>query len=486
MNYVPVIAGTNSNNFLRKGASFNAGQSSMETGPSQDYILMPLWNEGSLFDSASKDSDGDNKDNDGPSKVSEYDNQEGPNAENSTKDVNTVRPKVDISNISATYPVLTTPNTRIYKHHSLDNVIGDIQSGVETRRITVTTDEQGFISAIYEEKTHKDLHTCLFAYFLSQEELKKITNALKDLASVEAMQEELLQGVVIKNKARLVAQGCTQEEGIDYDELFSPEARIEAIRLFLAYASFMGFLVYQMDVKSAFMYERIEEEVYMCQPPGFKDPDYPDKVYKVEKALYGLHQAPRAWYETLAKYLLDNGFRRGKIDQTLFIKRQKEDILLVQVYVDDIIFGSTKKELYTEFEKLDGIFISPDKYGDKILRKFRSMIGSLMYLTSSRLDIMFVCKKQIVVATSTTEAEYVSAASCCGQLWHTASVRTLDNGEIELNAIVDGHDKSITEASIRRHLKLAYADSISTLPITEIVEQLALMGYVTDYDKLTF
>nr|GEZ10079.1 putative ribonuclease H-like domain-containing protein [Tanacetum cinerariifolium] len=112
------------------------------------------------------------------------------------------------------------------------------------------------------------------------------------------------------------------------------------------------FFVYHMDVKSAFLYGKIEEEVYVCQPPGFEDPDYPDKVYKVEKALNGLHQAPSAWYETLAKYLLGNGFCRGKIDQTLFIERQKDDIPLVQVYVNDIIFGSTKKELCTEFEVL--------------------------------------------------------------------------------------------------------------------------------------
>ncbi|GJZ02133.1 hypothetical protein Tco_0844134 [Tanacetum coccineum] len=244
----------------------------------------------------------------------------------------------------------------------------------------------------------------------------------------------------------MVTQGHTQEEGINYDEVFAPVARIEAIRLFLSYASFMGFMVYQMDVKSVFLYGRIEEEVYVCQPPGFDDPDYPDKVYKVVKALYGLHQAPRAWYKTLTKYLLDNGFHRGKIDQKLFINKQKGDILLVQVYVDDIIFGSTKKELCTMFEKLmhdkfqmssmgeltfflrlqvkqkeDGIFISQDKYVANILRKFsfadvrtastpmdtektllkdsdgddvdvhlyKSMIGSLMYLTSSRLDIMF-------------------------------------------------------------------------------------------------
>nr|GEZ18540.1 retrovirus-related Pol polyprotein from transposon TNT 1-94 [Tanacetum cinerariifolium] len=241
--------------------------------------------------------------------------------------------------------------------------------------------------------------------------------------------------------------GHTQKEGIDYEEVFAPVACIEAIRLFLAYASFMDFMVYQMDVKSVFLYGTIEEEVYVYQPSGFEDPDYLDKVYKVIKALYRLHQAPRAWYETLANYLLENGFQRGKIDQTLFIKKQKGDILLVQVYVDDIIFGSTIKELCKPFEKLmkdkfqmslmgeltfflglqvkqkeDGIFNSQDKYVAKILRKFgltdgksastpidiekpllkdpddedvdvytyRSMIGSLIYLTSSRPDIMFV------------------------------------------------------------------------------------------------
>ncbi|GJY77217.1 putative ribonuclease H-like domain-containing protein [Tanacetum coccineum] len=320
-----------------------------------------------------------------------------------------------------------------------------------------------------------------------------IAKALSDSSWVEAMQEELLQfklqqvwilvdlpivkrairtkwvfrnkkhekGIVIRNKARLVAQGHRQEEGIDYEEVFAPVARIEAIRLFLAYASFMGFLVYQMDVKSAFLYGTIKKEVYVTQPPGFKDPDHPDKVYKVVKALYGLHQAPRAWYETLANYLLGNGFKRGKIDQTLFIKKQKGDILLVQVYGDDIIFGSTNKELCTGFEELmkekfqmssmgeltlflglqvqkkeDGIFISQDKYIAEILKKFnytnvksastpvdlekplvkdgdaddvnvhlyRSMIGSLMYLIASRLDTMFaICacaRFQVTLKTS--------------------------------------------------------------------------------------
>ncbi|GJR70705.1 putative ribonuclease H-like domain-containing protein [Tanacetum coccineum] len=119
------------------------------------------------------------------------------------------------------------------------------------------------------------------------------------------------RGIVVRNKARLVAQGYKQEEGIDYDEVFALVARIEAIRLFLAYASFMNFLMYQMDVESAFLYGTIEEEVYVSQPPGFVDLEFREKVYKVEKALYGLHQAPRAWYETLSTYMLDNGFYRG-------------------------------------------------------------------------------------------------------------------------------------------------------------------------------
>ncbi|GJW30379.1 putative ribonuclease H-like domain-containing protein [Tanacetum coccineum] len=296
------------------------------------------------------------------------------------------------------------------------------------------------------------------------------------------------RGIVIKNKARLVTQGYIQEEGIDYDEVFAHVAIIEAISLFLAYASFKDFMVYQMDVKSAFLYGKIEDEVYVCQPPGFKDPDLPNRVYKVEKALYGLHQAPRAWYETLSTYFLDNGFQRGKIDKTLFIRRVKSDIKLVQVYVDDIIFGSTKKSLCIEFEKMMHKKFQMSSMGEitfflrlktastpmethKPLLKdaddedvdkhlYRSMIGSLMYLTSSRPDIIFAmcayspfdlvaytdsdyagasldrksaiggcqflgcrliswqCKKQTVVANSINEAKYIAASNCCGQvLW---------------------------------------------------------------------
>ncbi|GKB52287.1 putative ribonuclease H-like domain-containing protein [Tanacetum coccineum] len=292
--------------------------------------------------------------------------------------------EADMNNLATIVPVSPIPTTRVHEDHPLEQIIGDIHLAPQTRRMTNNN-----------------------------------------------------------------SKGYTQEEGIDYDEVFAPVARIEAIRLFLAYASFMNFIVYQMDVKSAFLYGTIEEEVYVCQPPGFEDPEFPNKVYNVENDLYGLHQAPRAWYETLSTYLLENGFRRGTIDKTLFIKKFKGDILLVQVYVDDIIFGSTRKEMCTEFEKMmhkkfqmssigeltfflglkvtqkdNGIFISQDKYVDEILKKFgfltvktastpmetskplmkdenaedvdvhlyRSMIGLLMSLTSSRPDIMFaVC-----------------------------------------------------------------------------------------------
>ncbi|GJW80366.1 putative ribonuclease H-like domain-containing protein [Tanacetum coccineum] len=160
------------------------------------------------------------------------------------------------------------------------------------------------------------------------------------------------RGVVVRNKARLVALGYRQEEGIDYEEVFALVARIEAIRIFLAFASYMGFVVYQMDVKSTFLYGTIDEEVYVSQPLGFVDPQHPNKVYKVVKALYGLHQAPRAWYATLSTFLEQSEYKRGTINKTLFIKKDKKDIMLVQVYVDDIIFGSTKKSWCDEFEAL--------------------------------------------------------------------------------------------------------------------------------------
>ncbi|KAJ9547414.1 hypothetical protein OSB04_019957 [Centaurea solstitialis] len=253
-------------------------------------------------------------------------------------------------------------------------------------------------------------------------------------------------GTIIRNKARLVAQGYRQEEGIDYDETFAPVARLEGIRLFLAFAAHMNFKVFQMDIKNAFLNRKLNEEVYVAQPPGFVDPKFPDHVYKLNKALYGLKQAPRARYDTLLTFLLSKGFERGKIDSTLFLKKYPKHILLVQIYVDDIIFGSTNPKLCEKFELLmkneykmslmgeltyflglqikqseKGIFINQGKYVLDMLKKFdltsctpmktpmapplsldkdskgkpvdvtlfRGMIGSLLYLTASRPDIMY-------------------------------------------------------------------------------------------------
>nr|GEW49437.1 putative reverse transcriptase domain-containing protein [Tanacetum cinerariifolium] len=312
-------------------------------------------------------------------------------------------------------------------------------------------------------------------------EPKKIFDALKDPSWVEAMQEELLQ-FKIQNVWVLV--DCPKgEEGIDYEEVFAPVVRIEAIRLFLAYASFMGFIVYQMDVKSAFLYGTIDEEVYVMQPPGFQDPEFLKRVYKVEKAMYGLHQAPRAWYGTLSKYLLDNGFQMGTIDQTLFIKKNKGLFLLVQVS------ANTPMDKVNPWRKY--------RLGKDVeLRLYRSMIGSLMYLTASRPDIMFVT----IVATSTTEAEYVVAANGCGQvLWiqnqfwimdgeqrthefihvylvFASMIETTDQ-ETKIIATVDGKPQIISESSLMRHIKLNDEEGISSLPEAEFFENLSLMGY---------
>ncbi|GJV14233.1 putative ribonuclease H-like domain-containing protein [Tanacetum coccineum] len=337
----------------------------------------------------------------------------------------------DLNNLASTVEVSPVATKRINTVHPQSLIIGEPNSSVQTRSQVhkKTTGETAFLSYIQDQQrnNHTDFQHCLFACFLSQVEPRSVAQALEDPSWVDAMQAEMQQfkfqnvwilvdlpegkyaigtkwilknkrdarGIVVRNKARLVAQGHRQEEGIDYDEVFAPVARIEAIRLFLAFASYMGFMVYQMDVKSAFLYGSIDEEVYVTQPKGFVDPQYPKKVYKVVKALYGLHQAPRAWYATLSTFLLKHGYRRGTIDKTLFLKKHKRDIILVQVYVDDIIFGSTKKAWCDEFEALmkgefemsamgelifflglqvqqrpDGIFIGQDKYVQEILKKF--------------------------------------------------------------------------------------------------------------------
>ena len=202
-------------------------------------------------------------------------------------------------------------------------------------------------------------------------------------------------GVVSRNKARLVAQGYNQQEGIDYDETYAPVARLESIRILLAYACAYDFKLFQMDVKSAFLNGFINEEVYVAQPPGFTDFEKPHHVFKLKKALYGLKQAPKAWYDRLKTFLIDNKYTMGLVDNTLFTKKKESQIIIVQIYVDDIIFGSTCQELCDDFSKImhdefemsmmgelnfflglqikqldDGIFFNQSKYIKDMLKKF--------------------------------------------------------------------------------------------------------------------
>jgi hypothetical protein len=217
--------------------------------------------------------------------------------------------------------------------------------------------------------------------FVATFEPKDIGHALSDLNWVNAMHEELENfernqvcelvesppnckpietkwvwknkegenGEAVRNKSRLVAQGYSQKEGIDYEETFSPVAHFEAIRLLLAFSMAKGFKLYQIDVKSAFLNGYLEEEVYVKQPPGFESAEFPHRVYRLRKALYGLKQAPRAWYGLLRAFLFSKGFEMGKVDKTLFLLRQGDDILIVQVYVDDIVFGGSSHSFVARF-----------------------------------------------------------------------------------------------------------------------------------------
>jgi hypothetical protein len=291
--------------------------------------------------------------------------------------------------------------------HPKELIIGEVERGVSTRS--------------------KLKNICNNMAFLSQIEPKNINEAIEDESWILAMQEELNQfernkvwtlaprpkdhsvigtkwvfrnkkdeeGIIVRNKARLVAQGYNQEEGIDYGETYAQVARLEAIRMSLAFACFKNFKLFQMDVKSAFLNGFIAEEVYVEQPPRFENHEFPNHVFKLSKVLYGLKQAPRAWYERLSGFLIEKGFTRGKLDTTLFLMFDGKDMLIVQIYVDDIIFGSTNENLCKEFSKTmqdefemsmmgelkfflglqikqteDGIFLNQSKYVIDLLKRF--------------------------------------------------------------------------------------------------------------------
>ncbi|KAI3690742.1 hypothetical protein L2E82_48949 [Cichorium intybus] len=363
-------------------------------------------------------------------------------------------------------------------------------------------------------------------------------------------------GTVVRNKARLVVKGYSQIEGLDYDETYAPVARLEAIRIFLAYAAHKNIIVHQMDIKSEFLQGDLQETIYLQQPPGFEDLSRPNHVYCLNKVVYGLKQSHRAWYEALSTFLVSSGYRRGVIDPTFFVRSYQNHIMIVQVYVDDIIFGSTKQAMVDEFAKVmtdkfhmimnreinfflglqikqtkKGIFIHQEKYTNELLKKFslencstakvpistnhkifadpegesvdhklyRGMIGTLLYLTASRPDIMFstclcaiyqaapkmshltavkqifkylkgtkamgLCwssKKQNCVALSSAEAEYVVASTCCSQvLW--MKTQLMDYGYRFLQVPIYCDSKSAIaishnpiQHSMTKHIDLRY------------------------------
>nr|GEV89952.1 hypothetical protein [Tanacetum cinerariifolium] len=420
MNYQPLFIGNQTNGNAGTKVNINAGQARKKTVPGPQYVLIPLLTSDSQGPNSSEDEVADDagkkgtkvprKENGVQDSAKECDKNdqekdvkeqealrkqfeqefkrlfgqgEAANT-NNTNRLNIVSSPhnddtgifsgayddevegavVDFNNLDPTIVVSHIPTTRIHKDHPKEQIIGDPLLAPQTRRMTQNSQKHAMVG--------KHAIGTKWVYRNKKDERE----------------------IVVRNKAILVAQGHTQEEGINYDEFFAPVAKIEAIRLFLAYVSFMGFIVYQMNVKSAFLYGTLKDEVYVCQPPGFEDSQFPNKVYKVENALYGLHQAPRAWYETLSTYLLENGFRRGIIDKTLFIKKDTGDILLVQVqdkYVADILKKfdfSSVKTVSTPIET-NKTFLINEEAEDVDVHLYRSLIGSLMYLTASRTDIMF-------------------------------------------------------------------------------------------------
>ncbi|GJS57811.1 retrovirus-related pol polyprotein from transposon TNT 1-94 [Tanacetum coccineum] len=313
------------------------------------------------------------------------------------------------------------------KDHPLDNIVGNPSRPVSTRK-----------------QLASDALWCCFHTELSKVEPKNFKMAVIEDCWFQAMQDEIHEFDRLE-----LGKGYRQEEGIDFEESFAPVARIEAIRIFIANAATKNMIIYQMDVKTAFLNGDLQEEVFVSQPEGFEDQDNPTHVYRLKKALYGLKQAPRAWYDTLSKFLMANNFFKGAVDPTLFTRKSGKHILLVQIYVDDIIFASTdhnacnifSNEMSSKFQMSmmgqmsfflglqvsqspGGIFINQAKYALETLKKygmdlsdpvdtpmvdrlkldedlmgipvdqtrFRGMVGSLMYLTASRPDLVFaVC-----------------------------------------------------------------------------------------------
>nr|GEX61781.1 hypothetical protein [Tanacetum cinerariifolium] len=467
--------------------------------------------------------------------------------------------EADFNNLETSIIVSFIPTTRVHKDHHVTQIIGDLSSATQTTSITRVAKDQGGLS----QKNNKDFHTCMNACFLSQEESKRVHLALKDPSWIKVMQEELLQFKMQK------------EEGIDYEEVFAPVARIEAIRLFLAYASFMGFMVYQMDVKSAFLYGTIEEEVYVCQPLGLKTSIILTRYTKwsrhfmvyikllelglqVQQKKDGIFISQDKYVaEILRKFRLSDGKSASTpidTEKPLLKDPDGEDVdvhtyrsMIGSLIKEDLRYLKGKPHLHLWYPKdspFDLLAYSDSDYAGASLDR-KSTTGGCQFL-ECRL-ISWQCKKQTVVATSSTEAEYVAAArvntprcdedrlelkelivfllpkvekvrigvsvvdlqvfavrhmlmfsvkyaltvnpniyvSCIKQFWTTVAVKKV-NDVIRLQALVDKNKVVVTEATIQEALCLDDAQGFECLPNKEIFAELARMGYEKPSTKLTF
>ncbi|GKA92485.1 retrovirus-related pol polyprotein from transposon TNT 1-94 [Tanacetum coccineum] len=250
---------------------------------------------------------------------------------------------------------------------------------------------------------HEQAKFCYYDAFLTSVEPKTYKDLLTQSCWIEAMQEELNEFERLEVWELVPRPDKVMEEGIDFKESFTPVARLEVVWIFLAFTAHMNMIVYQMDVKTTFLNGILREEVYVSQPNGFVDPNNPNHVYRLKKALYGFKQAPRAWYDLISSFLLSQGFSKGTVNPTLFISRKGKDILLVQIYVDDIIFASTTTELCDKFSEIiitycdpvDTLIVEKSNLDEDPQRKvvdlthYHGMVGTLMYLTSSRPDLVY-------------------------------------------------------------------------------------------------
>ncbi|GKE24822.1 ribonuclease H-like domain-containing protein [Tanacetum coccineum] len=457
MNYKPVVVGTWCNGNVGTKACDDAGKTRMETVPGKDYVLLPLWTQDPPFSSSSKDSpDAGFK----PSWEEEKKDAEDPGNEDSEVTIdNAVAENIvygcaddpdmpeleeigrfsdaeddisraDMNNLDTYFQVSHVPTTRIHKDHPIEQIIGDLNSAPQIRRITRNLEEHGFLSTLLEQRrNHKDIQNCLFACFLLQEEPKK-KRAIGTKWVFRNKKDE--RGIVIKNKARLVAQGYTQEEGINYDEVFTHVARIEAIRLFLANVSFKDFVVYQMDVKSAFLYGKIEEEVYKEDGIFISQDKYMNEI--LNKFGFSDVKTTRTPMETQKALLkdadgedVDEHLYRSMIRSLMYLTSSRPDYMFVvcacarfQVNLKSSHLHAVKRIFrYLKSQPKFGLwyprdlpfdlvaYTNSDYDGASLDRK--STIGGYQFL-GCRL-ISWQCKKQTMVANYITKAEYIDASN---------------------------------------------------------------------------